>query len=159
LRFLIAFAIFKIMKYLLILLLPIFWACTAATPSEPPQCNQEVDFYGDAFWILTHDSLNARMVTNLEGNLRTARGAITDSGQIVSGIFVGTLHAPLGDVSFDSTGTIFVSGLLKQNLDRYNIVYNVEFGTDGFVKTRGYFEFDWGATEDRIYYVGTFCFE
>lgn len=153
-------------------------ACTSAPLAPPAQCVQDVDFYGDAFHSLSPDSLNAEMrfelgkkigaagwkkilkVATLEGRLRTARGAMTDSGQVVVGTFVGTFFAPLGQNSFDSTGTLYLSGLLKQNGDRYYIIFNVEFGTEGFVKTRGYIEFDWDQVlEDRIRYTGTFCFE
>lgn len=145
-------------KYLSVFLLSLFLACTPA-PSAPPICNVEVDFYGDAFYLLSQDSLNATMTIDLEGKLLTARGAMTDSGQVVSGMFVGTLHAPLGDAKFDSTGVLYLSGFLKEKESGYSIIFDVLFGTDGFVRTRGYIDFDWETWEDRIHYTGTFCFE
>jgi hypothetical protein len=156
-------------KFFLSLLTAIFWACTAATPTVPPLC-EGIDFSGDAFPTLTTDSLNAEMefrlmktlkAKYLEGSLRSKRGAITDSGQICVGTFSGRFHAPLGDDAFDSTGVLYLSGLLKQNGDRYSIIWNVEFGLEGFVPIKeGWLDFDWNAKDDdRIYYVGSFCFE
>lgn len=143
----------------------IFYACggfvpigTLDTADQQPVAKQDtckaVDYYGNATWRLTADSL----LLNLKGDF-IGKLVATDSNKTITALLTGKFIAPLGDDKFTRIGSMTLTGKLVETDDRQlDILLHVVSGTGGFKNITGYLYLNWLLTDDEIWYGGTFCF-